>query len=325
MDRVQRKFPFIFLLLFGYVLLQFLWWGYMLYGLNKEVVLLEEALIETTSIDLLDKAARFQLQEQKLTKKVWMIFGEGAVFLVILIFGVRRVVKAYQHEVGLNRQQHNFLLSVTHELKSPIASIKLYMQTLLKHDLERQKQQPIFSKVEADADRLHKLVDNILLATQIENQNISINPVATNAAEALQDIIYNSNFYREQPARIEIAHLQVTSILADKEAMASIVLNLIENGLKYSPADVPVSVTTRVEDGFYIIAVSDKGAGIPQAEQSKVFQKFYRVGDEQTRSSKGTGLGLFIANTLAMKHGFPIKLNSEVGVGSTFEVTFKCA
>lgn len=325
MDRVQRKFPFIFLLLFGYVLLQFLWWGYMLYGLNKEVVLLEEALIETTSIDLLDKAARFQVQEQKLTKKVWMIFGEGAVFLVILVFGVRRVVRAYQHEVGLNKQQHNFLLSVTHELKSPIASIKLYMQTLLKHDLDKQKQQQVFGKVVADADRLYKLVDNILLATQIENQNITVVPTVLEAAETITGIVYNSSYYREQPDRIVLKQMIEKQILADQEALASIVLNLIENGLKYSASDKAVSLSTRVENGYYILSIADEGAGISADDQSKVFLKFYRVGDEQTRSSKGTGLGLFIANTLALKHGTAIKLKSTLGEGSTFEVTFKCA
>lgn len=325
MDKAQRKFPIIFLLLFGYVLLQFLWWGYMLYGLNKEVVLLEEALIENTSIDLLEKATRFELLEHKLTKKVWMIFGEGAVFLIILFFGVRRVIKAYQHEVGLNRQQHNFLLSVTHELKSPIASIKLYMQTLLKHDLERPKQQQIFGKVEADADRLHKLVENILLATQIENQNVNVTLTSLNAAEALSEIILNSNHYRQHPDRIQLKQLVDRQILADKDAMASIVLNLIENGLKYSAPENAVSISTRIEEGAFIVSVSDKGIGIPAEDVENVFLKFYRVGDEQTRSSKGTGLGLFIANTLAVKHGAPIKLVSTVGIGSTFEIAFKCA
>lgn len=166
--------------------------------------------------------------------QLYMIVGEGTVFLLILLFGINQVRKSIKKENELATQQNNFVLSVSHELKTPIASTKLQLQTLLKHELNREKQVQLLNTALKEIDRLHKLVDNVLLVTQIENKNISTQLTPINLSSLLEQI---TERYFEMYIENNWIKLDVTPNLfinGNKDILPSLIINLIENAIKYS-------------------------------------------------------------------------------------------
>lgn len=252
-----------------------------------------------------------------------MVVGEGFVFISLMGFGAYKLHQAINKEKKINAQQKNFLLSVTHELKSPLASIKLYLQTILKRDLDKAQQQNFISKSLLDIERLADLVENMLLATRIENKSYSFPKVAFNL----------SNLVVKIASRLQIHVCSADALITDIEpdviikgddfALSSVITNLIENAVKYSPSCVPIYVSLkRNELGKAVFTVADLGVGISDDEKPKIFHKFYRVGNEDTRKTKGTGLGLFIVKQVLDHHQAVIKVKNNLPSGTIFEVSF---
>jgi len=166
----------LFYLLVTYVMMQFTWWAYLLVDLNRESAAYriqitrlteEQPPIESNSIGRLEK---------ELDKRMWMVAGEGTVFLALLIFGILRIRKAFYKEIALGRQQRNFILSVTHEFKSPLAAIKLSLQTLQKRELDKSQKETVIRRSLAETERIHALVDNVLLAAQLDSGTPIMHP-----------------------------------------------------------------------------------------------------------------------------------------------------
>ena len=166
----MKNRPFIiFYILVVYVFMQFCWWGYHIADLHRQIYELSVKIENTRQTDVGDVEETKRHLEEKLLKRKWMVVGEGSVFALLLLMGVYITQRAFKREVDLSTQQRNFLMAVTHELKSPLASIKLYMQTMQKHDLDKQKNDEILENVLNETKRLTSLVDNILLSAQIES------------------------------------------------------------------------------------------------------------------------------------------------------------
>jgi len=251
-----------------------------------------------------------------------MIVGETAVFIFIVFVGAYSLHKALNKERKLHKQQKNFLLSVTHEFKSPLASIKLYLQTILKRELERDKQKSFINNSLKDIERLDDLVENMLLASQIESNSYSfpkeifnLSDLVNTVADRLQVHTCSSQIIRP---RIESG----ITIKGDKFALTSMVTNLIENAVKYSPPCAEVHVNLFRNNGTIHFVIEDSGIGIKDLEKSRIFDKFYRVGSEDTRKTKGTGLGLFIVKQVLDKHQASIKVKNNQPSGTIFEVIF---
>lgn len=307
----------IFYILVVYVFLQFCWWAYLLVDLNGEVYLQKMELAQlknSTSI-----AAKTEQRDliHKLHSKWFMVIGEGVVFLCLLTLGVYKTRRAFEKEAALNKQQHNFLLSVTHEFKSPLASIKLYLQTLQKHQLEREKQQTFIQNAITDTERLDNLVENALLATKIENHSYVFQPVLTNLLEFVQDLIT----INPHKSNINVEGEPQVYILADHLAFTSLVLNLVENAFKYSPDGYSVNIHIGSKKGKALLSIADQGMGIPESERKTVFEKFYRIGSEDTRKTKGTGLGLYIVKQIATGHQARISITNNLPQGTIFEIS----
>lgn len=298
----------IFYLLVIYVFLQFGWWTYLLVDQNREIYLYK--------IEYGNPSVKTRLTKQ-LHAKWFMIGGEGLVFLSLMSLGVYKTRKAFEKEVALNKQQKNFLLSVTHEFKSPLASIRLYLQTMQRHDLEKEKKTDFIRNALEDTERLNKLVENALLASQIENSDYLFLRRKLDLSAFLTELI--SKYHAKGKILMSIE----SSIFIDADALAltSLVLNLLENGEKYS-SDAPVTVTLHREKHKALLSFRDEGIGIPDTEKGRIFDKFYRVGSEETRRSKGTGLGLFIAKHIAEAHQGKISVKNNLPKGSIFEVSF---
>lgn len=251
-----------------------------------------------------------------------MVLGETAVFLFIFFVGAYYLQKAINQERKFHQQQKNFLLSVTHELKSPLASIKLYLQTILKRELEPEKQKSFITNSLKDIERLDDLVENMLLATKIESKSYSFPKESFNLSELVNSVAGRLQVHTCSSQIIKLSVQQGISIIGDKFALTSVISNLIENAVKYSPDCAEVQVSLRRSNGQIHFIVADSGIGIKDQEKSRIFDKFYRVGSEDTRKTKGTGLGLFVVKQVLDKHQATIKVKNNQPSGSIFEVIF---
>ncbi|SUJ18363.1 Alkaline phosphatase synthesis sensor protein phoR [Sphingobacterium spiritivorum] len=251
-----------------------------------------------------------------------MIIGEGMFFLLIFLWGVLRLKNNFKREHKIHQQQQNFLLAITHELKSPLASVKLYIQTILKRDLDKEQQQMFLQNSLKDIERLDDLVENVLLTTKLENRSYNLPKEEFNLTEMVESIV---DRLQKNSCRTQIIKPDLDAdvrLVADKFAITNVVTNLIENAIKYSPPCASVFVRLKRESGKLIFSVTDHGIGIPDEEKKNIFNKFYRVGNESTRKTKGTGLGLYIVKTVLQKHNASIKVKDNTPSGSIFEVTF---
>lgn len=286
----MKKALILFYFLVFYATSQLIWWGVML--------------------------ARFQPQRKS------MIIGEGIFFLLIFLWGALRLKKLFVREQKLQQQQQNFLLAITHELKSPLASVKLYIQTILKRDLDKEQQQVFLRNSLKDIERLDDLVENVLITTKLESRNYNLPKEKFNLTELVEQIV---DRLQKNACRTQVLKPNLDSdvmIYADKFAISNVVTNLIENAIKYSPPCANVVVKLTNEEHGIIFSVADHGIGISDVEKKLIFNKFYRVGSEATRKTKGTGLGLYIVKTVLQKHNASIKVKDNTPSGSIFEVTF---
>lgn len=289
--------------------------------LNKEVYQQKAELIlhKSANADEIIKA-KMEL-ESKLHKRYAMIIGEGSIFLLLMVLGIMKVRDTFKTEAFLAKQQKNFLLSITHELKSPIASAKLQLQTLLKRELTKEKQQELITNAISDTDRLNDLVENILLAAKIDASAFPLQKEEVN----LSDFIRNTLSKAIPLTDKHQVKLNIESGIyypIDQLAFASIILNLLENAMKYSPENSVITVHLSQQEGKIKLSFTDEGAGIKDAEKQFIFKKFYRIGREETRKSKGTGLGLYIVKYLVEQHKGQIFVRDNSPKGSIFEIVF---
>ena len=215
------------------------------------------------------------------------------------------------------------MLSVTHELKSPLASIKLYLQTILKRDLDHERQQYFIQNSLKDVERLDDLVENMLIATKIENNSYSFPKELFDLSDLIKKVVDRLQGH--------VCHSQISmrgvenniSLAGDQFALSSVVSNLIENAIKYAPSCAEVRLKLYKSKGHVYFEVADQGVGIEDDEKSRIFDKFYRVGSEQTRKTKGTGLGLYIVKQVLDKHHAKITVKDNHPNGTIFEIIFQ--
>ncbi|HEY4208635.1 MAG TPA: ATP-binding protein, partial [Puia sp.] len=247
--------------------------------------------------------------------------GEGSTFLLLILVGALFVYREVRRQIRLQLQQQNFMMAVTHELKTPIAVTKLNLETLIKHRLDEQKQQKMLQAALQETGRLDTLANNILIASQLEGggyirakEELDLSPLAQRIVQDLR---------HRYADRRWIDNIQPDcSLMGDPLLLQMLVSNLVENAIKYSPRERAITITLKKEKGHIQLAVKDEGAGIPDDEKKKVFDKFYRTGQEKTRSTQGTGLGLYLCRKIALDHTATIKVTDNSPVGSIFTVTF---
>jgi signal transduction histidine kinase len=310
-------------ILFGYILLQFLWWEILLVKQNDKIIGEKQKLIELSSTDEVKLKQDLAILHHKKKMQTVMIVSEGTVFLLLLLFGVYKIKQALDKETYLNNQQKNFFLSVTHELKTPIAATKLQLQTLRKQKLDEATQQQLISNALLETERLNMLIDNILLASRLENGDFIFHLAEVDLSELVLSIL--QRYYKAEIASgaLRLNLQENLKMKADANAFPSIVINLVDNALKYSTGEKNILVELKeTENKKLILKVSDTGCGISHEDKPRIFTKFFRAGNEETRSSKGTGLGLYIVNYIISQHHGKIGVKDNLPKGSIFEIEF---
>ncbi len=274
----------IFYMLIGYIILQFIWWGYHIINLTKQL----------------------NNDQEYLYRRIWMISGEAFVFIIVITIGVLYVVRSFRKEIKLSQRQKNFTLSVTHELKTPLASSKLFLETLLNRELPEEKKIELLKKVYLDQERLQSLVDNILMASNVSKNDL----------ELILEDVYLFDLINRVKNDFPNTHKVINQvdeelvIKADEFYFISVIQNLFSNAQKYSPKGTTILWKSFMINGKKYFSIKDQGPGIPLKEQRKVFDMFYRLDNEDTRSSKGTGLGLYLVDNILKLH------NSEISVSA---------
>jgi two-component system phosphate regulon sensor histidine kinase PhoR len=309
-----------FYVLVAYVVIQFLWWSFLMFSLNNEIYTLRTELNLLKSSDPAETTLQGNTLEKKLHAKWVMILGEGTVFFVLLVSGILITRSSFKKENALSTQQKNFTLSITHELRSPLASVRLQLETLLLRDLDKKKQHYMLESALTDIDRLNGLVENILLAARIEDTNFKLHKEKTDLSELLYKHIDKAGFELRDN---RILHLHISpGIVAsiDRFSFPSIVLNLYENAVKYSALGSAIDIVLEEQHDQILLRIKDQGIGIGTEDKKLIFSKFYRAGNEETRSTKGTGLGLYIAKYLSEMQGATLSVKDNSPKGSVFEL-----
>ena len=315
----------------AYMTLAFVWWSVLLWTKNQDayrakielqqIGMAAEGLIKTP----MDFYASPRYQELKASYKRQerMILGETIFLSLSLLAGLYVIYLGYRREVKASKQQRNFLLSITHELKSPIAGIRLALETIAKRagQLPVDKQQDLSQRGIRETDRLNKLVEDLLLSARLESA-YQFHQEPLDLGELTQKIVERMQVQRPQAVLDYKTEELLPKINGDRQAMNSVILNLVENALKYSVDQPKVEVALATIDSKVRLTVKDEGIGIAPADRKKVFEKFYRVGNEDTRTTKGTGLGLFIVKELVRAQGGTVKVGDNQPQGTIFTIDF---
>ncbi|PBQ31844.1 two-component sensor histidine kinase [Sphingobacteriaceae bacterium] len=309
-------------ILFGYILLQFLWWEMLLVKQNDRIIGEKIKLTEITSTNETQLKEDLNVLHHKKKMQTVMIVSEGTVFLLLLLFGIYKIKQAYDKEIFLNNQQKNFFLSITHELKTPIAATKLQLQTLQKQKLSETIQQELISNALLETERLNALIDNILLASRLETGEFITKKEKQNLGVFIETVL--KRYYKNELISGELKTNLSPDIFMeiDVNAFPSVITNLVDNALKYSKREKEILVELKLVDGKTSMFVSDQGCGISDNDKVRVFSKFFRAGNEETRSTKGTGLGLYIVRYILTQHNAEIKVKDNKPCGSIFEIKF---
>jgi signal transduction histidine kinase len=261
-----------------------------------------------------------------LAARGWALLVLGAVCFLLIIAGLVWLCAWLVREIGVNQRQRAFLDAVTHEMRTPLASLQLHLDTLDRHDPDRERRREFLGRMRGDLLRLDRTVQQVLSAARAEESGRRARLAPVSLRELLGECIAelcSRHGLPEQAVRLDLARDPV--VRGDREELAVVFRNLLENAVKYSDAPVAVSVRVGGEgDGRVAIEISDRGIGIPSGELRKIFGRFYRTGRDVQRTASGLGLGLFIVRNLVRRQGGRVEARSEgAGQGSRFVVTLR--
>jgi signal transduction histidine kinase len=316
-----RRLRFIFLVywfLLLYIIAALVWWFIALNQQNDQMTSYELTRLKHDDPEYVSKAN--EIMEIK-NRKSAQYLGEGSIFLLLILAGAVFIYRAVRRQFRSAHQQQNFMMALTHELKTPIAVTKLNLETLQKRKLEESQQQRLIAKTIQEANRLNALCNNMFLASQMETGANRVTMEEVNFSALVTDCV--QDFITRFPQRTFT--VQVTNeiyVTGDLLLLQIAVNNLLDNAIKYSPKDSPISILLSIRENKIDLTISDEGKGIEDAEIKKVFDKFYRVGSEATREEKGTGLCLFLTKKIAQQHKAKLFVTDNKPGGSNFTMLF---
>jgi len=305
-------------LIIFYVIAFLIWWSVLLLKTEQRSYVAQQALIENQiKAGELPNTVNLKEADSSYVRNRRMIIMEGIVFLILLLgasFYVLRTIRRQERFVELKR---NFLLGTTHELRSPIAGLKLSLQTLQNKRIDDSSKELLMENSLSEVNRLNNLIDNILLATKIDSKEYSFQLENVALSEMISSAIADYNTHGREVVQEVSPNINVQG---DRSALTIVLNNLLDNALKYSDEESLVTVSLTEKHGEAVLSVSDQGVGIPDHEKSNIWKRFYRIGNEEVRNSKGTGLGLFLVKTMANLNGGKVSVEDNHPNGSIFKV-----
>lgn len=318
-----RRTTFIYWLLLGYIIAALVWWFISLEKQNKDLANLEvqNLIIQQhtlSSIQLGEEMDRIDWEARRNTTKY---IGEGITFLILILIGAAFIYRSVKKQFKVQQQQQNFMMAVTHELKTPISVARLNLETLQKYSLDPEKQKKLIRMTLEETGRLNFLTNNILISSQLEGGGYQQTKDELDLSDLLKDCM--NDFRNRFPDRIFEERIeQDVDVKGDPLLLQMLINNLVENAIKYSPKEKPVTAVLETQGNKIHLKVIDEGPGIPDDEKKNIFSKFYRIGNETTRKTQGTGLGLYLCRIIAKDHNADISVTNNKPSGSIFIVSF---
>lgn len=313
MKSKTRKY--FFSILIFYIIIQLAWWAYLIIDLYHK--------IEQQEIDilLLSQDNTPTLSASNYTSKIIMIVSEAIVFFTALFFLLRKIQTVMDNEIDLAEQKANFILSITHELKTPLASNRLYIQTVRQRELPTEKRNELLDKAVNDNKRLTNLVETILMSSQIETNSLKLHLETTDINQYITSIIHQlqESILKNHEIVFQTNQPKLNGNI-DTVIFKSVIINLIENAVKYTPINSKIKIVTEKQNKTTAISIIDEGKGISDNEQKYIFDQFYRIENENTRKQKGTGLGLYLVKNIIELHKGTIKVKSKINKGTEFKI-----
>lgn len=319
-----RKATFIYWLMLSYIVAALVWWFISLEKQNHALADFRfkqlNATIDSTISPSLYQKEFVQIAAERKRVRV-MHLSEGLFFMALIIFTAAFVFRSVRRQFRLQQQQQNFMMAVTHELKTPIAVARLNLETMQKYTLEPEKQKRLIRTTLEETSRLNFLTNNILTSSQLEGGGSSFAKEELDLSDLLKDCL--QDFRNRFPDRAFGGQIEADAdVKGDPMLLQILINNLLENAVKYSPKESPITASLIKTGGTVRLSVADQGPGIPDDEKKKVFRKFYRIGNEATRKTQGTGLGLYLCSKIARDHNADISVTNNNPHGTNFAVIF---
>jgi len=309
---------FIYWIFLTYMIAAFVWWYVSLEKQNNEIAFVKFQSIRLDDPSLTAKVKSIEVYEARKTKQY---ISEGITFLILFLWGALYVYRSLLKQLKYSNQQQNFMMAVTHELKTPIAITQLNIETLLKRDLDSTQQKMLIENTLIETHRLDTLCNNILLASQLDMGQYVSEMQVIDLTSTLQSVL--QSFQERFPNRNLILDIDTSVFIQGETLLIQLLINnLLDNAHKYSPLTDPLFVLLKASAHEIKLMIKDNGVGIPVEEREKVFEKFYRIGDESTRTTKGTGLGLYLCKKISDFHHASLKVESNLPNGSVFILNF---
>lgn len=318
-----RRTTFIYWMLLVYIVAALIWW---FISLLNQTRTLRDFELQNLRTSVTDQPAVYHALAGKIEKDFKRnqskYIGEGTIFFLLILVGAGFVYRSVRRQFHLQLQQQNFMMAVTHELKTPIAIASLNLETLQRYSLDAEKQKKLIKTTLDETKRLNFLTNNILVASQLDGGGYPFSKEELDLSDLVKDSL--RSFKSRFPERDFTANISADAeVKGDSLLFQMLVNNLIENAIKYSPRDSNITVSLSEQKNDVQLQVIDQGAGIAEDEKKKIFSKFYRVGNEATRKTKGTGLGLYLCRKIMQDHNGDISVTNNEPHGTIFTVNFK--
>lgn len=317
-QKVKKIFIYYWLFL-AYTIAALGWWYIVLNAQSRQMAVYETMLEKTDDPKYNQNIEKINDELQRKRKQY---IGEGGTFFLLIVAGAVYVFRLVRKQLKESIRQKEFMMAITHELKTPVAVSKLNLETILKRKLDETKQQKLLQNTLQETDRLDELCNNLLLSSQIEAGGYKI----TNDEYDYSVLVNKSidNFLISQSSRTIARNIEENVfVTGDKLLLEMVVNNLVSNAIKYSPKDKPVVVSLYTQAGEAILEVADEGQGIADADKEQVFKKYYRAGNEATKKAKGTGLGLYLLKQIITTYKGKVTIKDNSPNGAIFVVKLK--
>jgi len=315
-------FTIIYSMLLLYIIAALVWWFISLSNQNDAMHTFRINRLNAT-VDSLKTPSLFQAELHEITdeykRNQAKYLGEGSIFLLLILIGAAFLYRSVRRQFYMQQQQQNFMMAVTHELKTPVSVAKLNLETLQKYTLEPEKQKKLIRMTLQETSRLDFLTNNILIASQLDGDRYKSSKEELDLSDLFTDCI--NGFKNRYPERILDEQIETSAdVKGDALLLQMLINNLLENANKYSPKEARIKTLLQKTDSKIILNIIDEGPGIADHEKKKIFAKFYRIGNESTRKTQGTGLGLYLCRKIARDHNADIMVTNNSPRGSNFTI-----
>ena len=319
-----RRTTFIYWMLLVYIIAALAWWFISLEQQNARIADLryESIQLQKSFLSAKQLADKLHIIDVEFKKNTWKYVGEGVTFLILILIGAVFVYRSVRRQFKVQLQQQNFMMAVTHELKTPISVTRLNLETLQKYNLDPEKQKKLIRTTLDETSRLNFLTNNILIASQLEaggyqsaKEELDLSTLLKDCLQAFRERFPDRDFNEDIDADADVK--------GDALLLQMLINNLLENAIKYSPKEAPITAVLKKYRSGIELQVKDEGPGIPDEEKKRIFSKFYRIGNEATRKTQGTGLGLYLCRKITRDHNADISVTNNEPSGSNFVVIFR--